>query len=395
MNEGGISASLAPPGGVGVYMKKDVEDEYYAGAGGKSGGDSSASSRRPSPAPPSTPRKTTGTLTSDLPNVRTKQAKPSTSNQASKVVVSGGQSMRGAGHDITSLESALRSLEASTNPTLTVRRCDCQGLQHEPFAAAPNCMSCGYIICMLNGPSPCNFCGTLPLSSSDTQAMIRVLRDERGKEKMALDATAHQKATQHRDKLLSYQRDNTQRTKIIDQAGDWDVGDAGSGMWMSPTERALQLKKQQKAMEKVQWANKQDYEKRRVVVSIDLQGRRIVRQMQDIPAPGEDDEEMDAEEAALVKAVEEERQKKAATGSASGNGGGTFARNPLLKGLVRPVYNSGKGKGKVPEVPDDLNRDKTKWRRVQDSLEDNEELLLDGPRRIVSEAAMDTDGPCG
>lgn len=314
--------------------------------------------------------------------------------------------MRGAGHDIANLESALRSLEASTNPTLTVKRCDCQGLQHEPFAAAPNCMNCGYIICMLNGPSPCNFCNTPPLSSSDTQAMIRILRDERGKEKMAMDAAAHQKATQHRDKLLGFQRDNAQRTRIIDQAGDWDVGDAGSGLWMSPTERALMLKKQQKAMEKVMWANKQDYEKRRVVVSIDLQGRRIVKQMQDIPAPGEeeDDEELDEEEAALVKAVEEERQKRAATGSASGSGG-TFARNPLLKGLVRPVYSSGKGKGKASaEGTDDLlgvvggyaNRDLSKWRRVQDSLEDNESLLLDGPRMKGTEQTYETmNGPCG
>lgn len=311
--------------------------------------------------------------------------------------------MRGAGYDIANLESALRSLEASTNPTLTVRKCDCQGLQHEPFAAAPNCMNCGYIICMLNGPSPCNFCGTPPLSSQDTQAMIRVLRDERGKEKMAMDAAAQQKATQHRDKLLSFQRDNAQRTKIIDQAGDWDVGDAGSGMWMSPTERALQLKKQQKAMEKIQWANKQDYEKRRVVVSIDLQGRRIVKQMQDIPAPGEEEEEVDEEEAALVKAVEEERQKRAATGSASASGG-TFARNPLLKGLVRPVYNASKGKGKATEASDGLlgavggyaNRDLSKWRRVQDSLDDNEKLLLDGPRTAGTDQAYKTmDGPCG
>ncbi|TGZ82446.1 zf-C2HC5-domain-containing protein [Ascodesmis nigricans] len=406
---------LAPGG---VYMKKDMEDEYFTGR--RSDAPSSSSPRKPSPSgPPPKLSPAGGILTSQLPNIRTKTVKANTSSPAQseppsehssvtssgpkKIHITGGSSMRGATHDLAFLDSALRSLEESTNPTLTHRRCDCQGLKHEPFAAAPNCLNCGKIICMVNGPGPCSFCGSPLLSGSETQALIKALRQERGHEKMAMDAAAHQKATIHRDRLLGFQRDNTQRTRIIDQAADWDAGDSGGDMWMTPQEKALQLKRQQKALEKILWSGKQDYEKRRIVVSIDIKGKKVVREMQAIPAPGEEDEGMDSEEEKLAVAAAQSRaeREKQSQGASSGSGTGKYAKNPLLKGLIRPVYDA-KGKGAatlddgIGAVGGYANRD-LRWRRVQDSLEDNEEVILDGPRKGGGEGKLrgDVGGPCG
>ena len=43
---------------------------------------------------------------------------------------------------IDDLDSAIRSLEISTNPKLR-RACNCQAARHPLLAAAPNCLSCG------------------------------------------------------------------------------------------------------------------------------------------------------------------------------------------------------------------------------------------------------------
>ena len=48
-------------------------------------------------------------------------------------------------------------------------------------------------------------------------------------------------------------------------------------MWASPAERAQQLKRQQEVLREMEWNAKPEYEKRRVVASIDLQGRKVVR----------------------------------------------------------------------------------------------------------------------
>ena len=53
---------------------------------------------------------------------------------------------------------------------------------------------------------------------------------------------------------------------------------------------------------------------------------------------------------------------------------GAYSRNPLLGGLIRPVYTpADEQKTGVPP-----QERKTMWRRVQDDYEDNEEVILDG-----------------
>lgn len=389
-----------------VYIKKELEDdEYYTGP--SKNPRTPAQSQDPTPTAPqpvSNPPKSIGTLTSDLRNVKTKKAKP----QQQKVVVTGGTPMRGVSKELDDLESALRTLEMSTNPTITAgrRKCSCMGLKHEVFAAAPNCLSCGKVICIKEGLGPCTFCNAPLISSEDIQSMARALREERGKERMAVNAAQNKradvaktpkpfsgtsspipsgdegdglkKAMAHRDKLLGFQANNAQRTKIIDQAADFETPvSTGLNPWANPQERALQLKKQQKIMRTMDWNAKEDYEKRRVVVAIDLKGRRVVKEMQDIaPLEISSDEEE-------VTEYDERLERGGAQALAvkdRGKGierGGQYARNPLLKGMIRPKYDRAAVDGKGKEKEADGNIPRT-WRRVQDELKDNEDVILDG-----------------
>lgn len=410
-----------------VYSKKALEDDYIIGRpGGPSTGGSNASSRAPTPkssTPP--PQKTSkpppsaaGSLVSDLlsapknKNKSNSNSRSSTPGPAStsknngnttKVAISGGLPMHGASGAIADLDAAIRALEITTNPSLSgsktddvaVRRCNCVATRHPLQSAAPNCLGCGKVICLKEGLGPCTFCGTPLLSSEEVQAMIRELKDERGREKQAANREAHKrpdvaaaprpftkprtgfepvddaeaKAREHRDKLLNFQAQNARRTTVRDEAADFDVSGAmngmGGSMWASPEERAKELKRQQKLMREMEWNARPDYEKRQQVVSIDLVGGKVVRKMMARDRPATPPDEDDYSRGGVLENIDVN------TRSATG---GVFSKNPLLGGMIKPVYDS-KGKG----VELEGRKDKaTRWRRVQDDLDDNEAVILDG-----------------
>ncbi len=237
--------------------------------------------------------------------------------------------------------------------------------------------------------------------------MIRELKDERGREKMALDASAHRKADvsrtpapfsaprtggptpgeaglglsaaevamrkaqEHRDRLLGFQAQNAKRTTVRDEAAEFETPDVGTSAWASPAERARQLKAQQKVLRDLEWNAKPEYEKRRQVLSLDLVGGKVVkrigvveRERERVPS-SDDDGDDDVDETVLAKN----------TGNADrGHGKGAFSHNPLLGALIKPVYDSGKGKG----IDTSGGERKKTWRRVQDDYEDNEDIILDG-----------------
>lgn len=377
-------------------------------------------STTPSKPPPSA----SGPLISDLPNVRTSSRTAPPAAKA-KVNVSGGSPMHGASttlQDLVTLfrslhlypnrltsyqDSAIRTLELQTNPSLSgppsARRCSCLATRHPLLAAAPNCLNCGKIICVKEGIGPCTFCSSPLLSPAEISSMIRSLREERGVEKMSLHNASQRRADlaqtsrpfstpsnidplpsastaeatltnalHHRDKLLSYQRDNARRTHIIDEAADFETPSAGQSMWSTPEQRAVQLKRQQKTLREQEWNARPEYEKRRVVVSLDLVGGKAVRRMGEVERPREKDEAVTDEKMAQV-----------------GKGGeGAFSRNPLLGELIRPVWKRAQLDGPTDEdetkheVAEDKKEKGPKrasaWRRVQDDQEDNEAWILDG-----------------
>ncbi|KAF2773686.1 hypothetical protein EJ03DRAFT_104120 [Teratosphaeria nubilosa] len=329
-----------------------------------------------------------------------------------KVNITGGTAMHGASTALSDLDSAIRSLEVQTNPSLSLsnaenekRRCNCMATRHALLGIAPNCLNCGKIICVKQGLGPCTFCGTPLLSADEISKVLRVLKDERGEERQKANNAAHKKADvasgkqraftgreflaqasssgrnsplssapttpagsddeasgkakAHRDRLLNYQANNARRTQIHDEAADYDIPASGTSMWASPAERARQLKRQQKALRETEWNARPEYEKRKVVASIDLQGRRVVRKMADVEKPDFSADE-DADAADYLPAAPE------------GNGNkGAFSNNPLARGLIRPKAREDKGKSVVREKP-------TTWRRVQMDEDDNEGWILDG-----------------
>lgn len=119
----------------------------------------------------------------------------------------------------------------------------------------------------------------------------------------------------------------------------------------------------------MEWNARPEYEKRRQVVSIDLVGGKVVRKMAAVQRPQSPDEEEKE-----VHQSHEHTLKETSGNRASGNSGGAFSQNPLLGGLIRPVFDA-KGKGAAQAGRKDKA---TKWRRVQDDLEDNEGVILDG-----------------
>ncbi|KAL2193913.1 hypothetical protein P885DRAFT_44108 [Corynascus similis CBS 632.67] len=429
-----------------VYNKKDQEEVYMSGRRSGTSTPSQSNAQRndsplvkaatPPPQPSKPPASATGTLVSDLglpkskpksnPVSRTSTPGPSSSRgttTTTKVSITGGIPMHGTSTALADLDQAIRSLEITTNPShasnsasgLAARRCNCVATRHPLLEAAPNCLSCGKVICIKEGLGPCTFCGEPLLSSAEVQNMIKELRAERGRERQAMDREAHKKAEaasgarrpftrpgvdqddltvaeamalQHRDKLLGFQAQNAKRTTVRDEAADFDVSYAG-GMWASAEERALALKRQQKLLREMEWNAKPEYEKRQQVVSIDLSGKKVFKKMTKVerpPSPGAEEEE-EVGSRGLGSAIPE-------AGVERGHGG-AFSKNPLLGGLIRPVYDA-KGKGTELEGRKDRA---TRWRRVQDDQDDNEAVILDGGlygRSADAQARATSDEPaCG
>lgn len=125
--------------------------------------------------------------------------------------------------------------------------CSCQAAVHQLIR---NCLQCGRIICEQEGDGPCLFCGT--------------------QKKQTLVDSGLVNAMQHKDKLLAYDRDLQSKTVVYDDQADYfsDMTDS----WASADERkAARAAAAEKLLEK-------EEAKRKVIVSFDFAGRKIVSQ---------------------------------------------------------------------------------------------------------------------
>ncbi|KAJ5890287.1 hypothetical protein N7504_011097 [Penicillium tannophilum] len=379
----------------GAYMKAEKVEDYMSASKPPlsvptpevSVPGSSASSRNQSPRPTSSkhPPSASGPVLSDmLPNVRSKTSKPTRKTGNAKPS-KGSESL--TTNNISDLTAAIAALEVSTNPGLSTerRKCTCYGSIHPLFDPAPNCLNCGKIICALEGLQPCSFCGTSLLSAEEVQSMIRELRNERGQEKMrAHNEGVHHEggprpvsasgpvtsskldaARAHRDKLLNFQAQNAQRTKVVDEAADFETPNTATTLWMSPAQRALALKKQQRIQRELEEKARPEWEKKKTVMSLDIKGGKVRRVYQSAavestPEPNEPD---------LLDSDTQEPSEP--------SGRHVFSRNPLLAagGLMRPVWHAPDGKTVEKSARAEPRQT---WRRVQDDNDDNESWILDG-----------------
>jgi hypothetical protein len=356
------------------------------------------------------PPSASGNLISDFgfANVRAKQSK-----KPAHAVHSQPQSGTSTPHKATTkttttsvsdLTAAIAALELATNPTLSSqrRKCPCNASIHPLFTTAPNCLNCGKIICALEGLQPCSFCDSPILTKDQVNEMIKALKEERGIERMAIHnagqshsgtgtplfggstpdsasgdeaSSAAARARAHRDKLLAFQRENAQRTRVHDEAADYDATlTPGTTQWMSPVQRAAALKKQQKYLRELEEASRPEWEKKKTVMSMSIKNGKLVKTYEREKAPllGEKDEATDAE----TVEVDDAMNQHLSIGEK-----GAFSNNPLLATgkLIRPMWEApdGSDKGKGRDLDGGGHRPSV-WRRVQDDNDDNEQWILDG-----------------
>ncbi|EQL03911.1 C2HC5 finger protein [Ophiocordyceps sinensis CO18] len=439
-----------------AYNKKKQDLEYIPKR--DSAPSSSNASRAATPAaqapaqpPPKQHATAAGYLISDgLSKGKAKSTPPSRSStpkpsggSSTKVAIPGGTPMTGQSTALSDLDAAIRMLEITTNPILEGgkrRKCNCVATRHPLQSAAPNCLSCGKVICIKEGLGQCTFCGSPLLNADEAQAMLRELKDERGRERMAANASVHRKAdvsrtpapftpprkadagdggdaiqdrimadeagaggskkrmadgvVKMRDDITNPVKGHSRNTSAISMAST-----TGSNMgqvrpcpplcsssftltWSCQLSAELKTllsyamvkvshgwqsrSLDEKLMREMEWNAQPDYEKRRQVISIDLVGGKVVRKMAAVTRPVSSDDEPEPEPRAL--------------GERSGNAnsaGGAFSRNPLLGALMRPVLEP-RGEGSDMLEPREPRERKKGWRRVQDDLEDNEAVILDG-----------------
>ena len=180
--------------------------------------------------------------------------------------------------------------------------------------------------------------------------------------------------------------------------------------WMSPVQRAAALKKQQQYMREMEEANRPEWERKKVVMSLGIKGGRVVKTFErssgtssgksTVSGAAADDEEAgddDGEDSCVGMGGDD-----AGDGQTQSTTRAKLSENPLLRDgkLVRPVWKAPtpddattnnatekdefKGKGILKGMPatrqsQGASERKAMWRRVQDDDEgDNERWILDG-----------------
>eukprot|EP00026_Physarum_polycephalum_P002893 Phypoly_transcript_02902.p1 GENE.Phypoly_transcript_02902~~Phypoly_transcript_02902.p1 ORF type:complete len:771 (+),score=108.44 Phypoly_transcript_02902:123-2435(+) len=127
--------------------------------------------------------------------------------------------------------------------------CECQGTRH---SALTNCIGCGKIICEQEGYGKCFFCGF-------------VVNPPRGDKARSVQL---EKAIQHKDTLLNYDRTSAQRTVVLDDQSDYFSVE--SNQWLSKAERdkiSSHLMLQRAKAEAL---------KNKHTITFDFAGRRVV-----------------------------------------------------------------------------------------------------------------------
>lgn len=163
--------------------------------------------------------------------------------------------------------------------------CQCVGQKHHLIN---NCLECGRIVCSQEGSGPCLFCGAVVFTKEEEQVLSRdSRRAEKIKEKMwqqynikgvepvlslhqiNSEAMEFVKASEHKDKLLEYDRTSISRTKVMDDESDYFTVD---NRWLSEEERAA-LQKREDSLREQRYGNHCS-----VKVTLDFAGRKVVEE---------------------------------------------------------------------------------------------------------------------
>ncbi|CAF99916.1 unnamed protein product, partial [Tetraodon nigroviridis] len=158
--------------------------------------------------------------------------------------------------------------------------CECLAQKHKLIN---NCLSCGRIVCEQEGSGPCLFCGSL-VCTNDEQEILQ--RDSNKSQKLrkklmgdfgereylphheAAMKAGLEKAVQHKEKLLEYDRNSVRRTQVLDDESDYFATD--SNQWLSPNERE-KLRKKEEELRELRHASRKDRK-----ITLDFAGRQVI-----------------------------------------------------------------------------------------------------------------------
>ncbi|CAL8139534.1 unnamed protein product [Orchesella dallaii] len=150
--------------------------------------------------------------------------------------------------------------------------CECQAVKHE---LVNNCVSCGRVICIQEGPGPCFFCGEIVMSKSERRRFLEGNPKEIQKllsKYNKLPKPADEKkilADAQKEKLLEFDRNSVKRTQVIDDQADYF---STENPWLSEEEKKVMTQKQQ------DYIDAKNKLKKRYTVTIDFAGRKIVEE---------------------------------------------------------------------------------------------------------------------
>ncbi|XP_070763674.1 activating signal cointegrator 1 [Enoplosus armatus] len=158
--------------------------------------------------------------------------------------------------------------------------CECLAQKHKLIN---NCISCGRIVCEQEGSGPCLFCGSLVCTKEEQEILQRDSNKSQKLRKKLMgdggerDYLPHQeammkagleKAVQHKDKLLEYDRNSVRRTQVLDDESDYFATD--SNQWLSPGERE-KVRKKEEELRELRHASRKDRK-----ITLDFAGRQVI-----------------------------------------------------------------------------------------------------------------------
>ncbi|XP_073320548.1 activating signal cointegrator 1 [Pagrus major] len=158
--------------------------------------------------------------------------------------------------------------------------CECLAQKHKLIN---NCISCGRIVCEQEGSGPCLFCGNLVCTreeqeilqrdSNKSQKLRKKLMGDAGERdylphQEAMMKAGLEKAVQHKEKLLEYDRNSVRRTQVLDDESDYFATE--SNQWLSPCERD-KLRKKEEELRELRHASRKDRK-----ITLDFAGRQVI-----------------------------------------------------------------------------------------------------------------------
>ncbi|KAM3926161.1 activating signal cointegrator 1 isoform 2-T2 [Leptodactylus fuscus] len=163
--------------------------------------------------------------------------------------------------------------------------CECLAQKHKLIN---NCIACGRIVCEQEGSGPCLFCGNLVCTKEEQDILLRDSNKSQKLRKkllggaemgLKMDLLPHQemrikegleRAVQHRDKLLEYDKTSVRRTHVIDDESDYFSTD--SNQWLSQAERET-LRKKEQELQELRHASRLSRK-----VTLDFAGRKVIEE---------------------------------------------------------------------------------------------------------------------